>query len=849
MRQPAGELKPFVLKPADSIAFSAGRDLAADLRKPEKMRPLTVGLAVPLITLLFFIGTAFVQGNIGFQVDKTQHGLLISRVVASINPVRKGDRIVAFQGVAYPQALGYLVSPTVREEKLTVTVKRNGAPFRLAVRTVPLTLIETLKLAGPRFALISFFLLLATVARFRAPESVQARLFFLMLCGLSTSVAATLPSCVPVLYPPVISLSFLLLMVSNWFSFGAFLHFACRFPADRDLLKDRKWPLLLIYLLPPAATLATSLWIGGTSPAFWSWLQRLRNIFLPAIIIAVFGKMWWDYQNIQTKREKICFQPIVLAYWISFGPYFCLYLLPNILFDQPVISFRAVVLFFLVLPLAYFYILIRHRLFDADRLLSRFISYGLLTGLVLVFYALFLAAVKRWLFGKDMLAEELFLAFFTVSVLFFQPIQKRMELLVGRLFLRYRPVPAELLHQFSNKISGLLFLSDIIKAMVEELPEKINVDAVAIMLLGKKRSRLYPEDLRFGSSPWPHSELVAGLRHHQLIYVRTDQNGVGSTLERELHEIREAGFSLVLPMRTATGLSALLFIGFRQDGRRFSREDIHLMAALANQGAIALENARRHESLVESKEQIEKLFNVRIQQEKMALIGEMTSMVAHEFKNPLGIIHSSAQYLLGHRRPAAVQEEMLRYVVDEVEHLNFSIESLLRLAGQRPPEFAQLDLAVELPKLVSQWLQSSDHNPRVEVKCRVDQYVAPLYADLRQFSQVLFNLIRNSEEMMPDGGTVVVTAQSNGDNMTIRVTDNGPGIREEDLENLFKSFFTTKNGGIGLGLVVCHQIISAHKGTIALGNNPDDGATAWIKLPLKPLPTSGLPGLENSAQA
>ncbi len=834
-------MKPKAPEHTVPVGFSADGSLAAlDLPASKKIRPLTIGLAVPLVALSFFIGIAFVQGDIGFQVDKTQHGLLVTRIVTPVNPVHKGDYIVALQAIAYPQALGYLFSPAPREKELSITIERNGTAFKIRLHSVPLTLTRLTVLAGPRFALITFFLLLASVARFRAPESIPARLFFLMVCGLSTSVVATLPSCITVLYPPVLSLSFLLLTVSNWFGFGTLLHFAFRFPPGHDLLVKKKWPLFLIYLLPPAVSLSASLFAGGISPAFWGWLQRLRNAFLPAIIIAVFAKMRWDYRHMQTAREKKRFRPIVLSYWISFGPYLCLYLLPNLVADQPFISFRAVVLFFLVLPLAYLYVLLRYHLFDVDQLLSRLISYGILTGLVLLFYALFLVTVKRWLFGKNILSEELFLAFFTISVLLFWPIQKRMERLVGRLFLRYRPVPAELLHQFSNKIVGLLSVPEIIEAMVCELPTKINVHTVAVLLLDQKHSRLYPENLRFGSSPWPQSELVSRFGHLRQIYIRTDQNTGNPRLERELHEIRKEGFSLVLPMRTASGLSALLLIGFRQDGRRFSWEDIQLMCTLANQGAVALENAKRHESLLESKKQIEKLFNTRIQHEKMVLIGEMTSMVAHEFKNPLGIIHSSAQYLLsGHRSPD-VRKEMLGYIVDEVENLNFSIESLLRLAGQRPPKFSRVDLSRELPRLIDQWLRSSNHNPLIDVNCEADPHLRPLYLDLRQFRQVLFNLIRNSEEMMPRGGWVLVTAESRGEHMTIRVVDNGPGIEEENMDHLFKSFFTTKDGGIGLGLVVCHQIISAHRGTITLGNNPEGGTTVWIQLPLEPLPLSGL---------
>ncbi len=817
--------------------------------REKKRGLLAFVLAVPIAAVFFFLGAAFLQGDVGFQVDKTQYGLFVSRITDPVCHLKPGDLIVAIRGIPYQRALGSLFVPARPGNELQVVVKRDGRTLAVQLQPVPMTLGRVIGRAGPRLVLISFFLLLATVARARAPDSVQVRLFFLMLCGLSTSVAATLASCIPVLSPLIISLSFLLLMVSNWLSFGAFLHFACRFPADRDLLRHRKWPLAFIYLLPPAFSIIASLWSGGFSPAFWGWLQRLRNVFLPPIIVLVFAKVWWDYKSMKEPGARRRVRPILLAYWVSFGPYFFLYLLPNILIDTPLISFRSVIVFFIALPLAYFYGLIRYHLFDADRLLSRFISYALLTGLILLFYSFFLAGIKRLLFGNQMLSEELFLLFFTGSIIVFHPLQKRMQQLVEKLFFRYRPVPAELLHRFSDRISGLLFLSDIVQAMVEGLPRKINVDSVAIMLLGDKHSRLYPEDLRFGSSPWPKSQLIRHFSQHQMGYVTTDQCPPDEELEKELREIRKAGFSLILPMRTAAGLSGLLFIGFRRDGRRFSMQDIHLMAALANQGAIAVENARSHESLLESKQQIEELFDERIQREKMALVGEMTSMVAHELKNPLGIIHSSAQYLVDGDRPLEVRREMLRYIVDEVEHLNMAIESLLSMARQPPPRFEQVDLGRELPELVGRWNKSSDHNPRVRVQCLIDRYLPTMYADLRQLSQVLFNLIRNSEEMMPDGGNVLVEAESNGGTMTIRVRDDGPGIREEDRENLFKNFFTTKERGLGLGLVVCRQIVGAHKGRIGLENNPEGGAVAWIELPLKPLATTGLPGLAGGGRS
>ncbi len=268
--------------------------------------------------------------------------------------------------------------------------------------------------------------------------------------------------------PLIISTSFLLLTTSNWFSFSALLHFACRFPPDRDILKERKSLIGYIYLVPPAIVLAAALLTASLSSEFWVRLQQIRNIMLPVIITLVFAKEWHDYKAMDVDEKKR-FKPLLLTFWITFGPYLFLYLLPVTFFDRPYISFHLVTVCFLALPIAYLYSVVRYRLFDADKLLSRFISYAILAGMVLIFYSVFLVAIKRWLFGSGMLSEELFFVYLVASVLAFYPVQRRMELLVRKVFFRYRPVPAEVMHQFSDKITGTLFLSDIIGAIIDRL--------------------------------------------------------------------------------------------------------------------------------------------------------------------------------------------------------------------------------------------------------------------------------------------------------------------------------------------------------------------------------------------
>ncbi len=795
---------------------------------------------IPLLTLLFFILSAFYHGNPGFKLDKTQNGLLISEVDTHFNPVQKGDLIVALHGVSYSEVLGWLLVQSEYSDDPVITFRRDGNEFSIAVKTIPLTINMLIGLIWPRVLLVMSFLGLAFAAGVRAPRSIQTDLFFFMLCGLSTSVAATTASSLGLLVPGTVSFSFLLLAASNWVSFGAWLHFACRFPSGCDLLEKKRWPLVIIYLVPPLTTICLSLVSGGFTTDFWSWLQRYRNLFLPLIIVSAFCKHLWDYQRLTLTQLRNQIKLPLAAYWLTFAPYLFLYLLPNLLIDRPLISFRLIIFFFFALPLAYLAVLLRYGLFEVDRLISRSVAYISITALVIASYSFLLTLLKRWLFGNQILSEELFLIFFIAVVIGFYPAINYLEKLINRRFFRHRPVPSELLHRFSDKISATLSLSGIFETLIEELPGKMNIESAALMMLQEKQSHIYPSQVRFGSIPWLESLLVKKMQNISTLYLPMDPGSAIPQLDQEMDEIRQAGFVLAFPMRTATGLSGIMFIGTKKDRRLFTLDDIHLLASIANQAAIALQNAHRYESLNKSKEQIETLFAQRVQQEKMAIVGEMTATVAHELRNPLGIIHSSAQYLVSGNRSKEVHDEMLTYIIDEVDHLNISISSLLGLVRQKTPQFELVNLETVVPVMIDRWKKSSEHNSEVLISSKIDRYVPAVYADVHQLTQVLLNLIRNSEEMFENGGEVLLKVEGGDGQVIIRVIDNGPGIKENEREQLFHNFYTTKENGLGLGLVVCRQIVNAHNGTIELYNNENGGTEARLLLPLKPLTTSGL---------
>ncbi len=815
-------------------------------RQPTTFRKyLILLIVVPVLATCIFSFAALKYGSPGFRVDKTQHGLHISKVLNNQNPVQPGDLIVALNGLSYAKVLGLLLSsPSGQSSTDAVTVLHNNQKLNFTPVFTPITWPAYLIVAWPHLLLISLFLFLGTIALFWADPRQPVAVFFFMLCWFATTIATTLPSHLGLLQPKIISLSFLGIALSNWFAFGALGHFICRFPRERDLFRTKPLLAPMLYLVPPLIALGCALFIAGFTDDFFSELQRFRNFSVPAIIIGSFIKHIVDLRHLRSPSSKNQVKLSLAAYWLTFTPYVALYLLPNLLFDRPLISFRIVVLAAIILPAAYLVALLRYKLRSVDRLISRTAAYFIVILFLSLSYSVLLALLKRWLFGRQVFSEELFLLFLLAIALGITPLINWTQGLVDRYFFRYRPNDNELLFAFSKKLASTMLLSELATLITDELPQQVQITGSALLLLKGKHSLLYPEHLRIGSRPWPDSHLIKRFRNgEQALFCHEEQSD--PQLNMELSQLQAAGYVLALPLSGSALLTGVLLLGPRKDGRLFRENDIRMLATLGNQTAIALKNSLHYTSLVNSKKQLEALFSRLVQNEKMAALGEMSATLAHEIKNPLGIIRSSAQYLAEEKRTAEINQEMLYYIIDEVDGLNMVITNILGLAKFKNPSFKPIDLQRDISTLLGQWQGSDDHNPKIRIHGTVARRLPLLCADFQQIRQVLFNLLRNSEEALADGGNITLSVKKDHTFALFRLKDDGPGIAEKYTDHLFKKFFTTKKDGIGLGLSVCEQIVSAHQGAITIQNRPTGGTEVLIRLPFQPLATIGIEKQQN----
>lgn len=231
---------------------------------------------------------------------------------------------------------------------------------------------------------------------------------------------------------------------------------------------------------------------------------------------------------------------------------------------------------------------------------------------------------------------------------------------------------------------------------------------------------------------------------------------------------------------------------------------------------------------------------------KLAAVGEMAAMLAHEVRTPLGIIRSSAQ-LIG--RQGGLDEagrEMMSFMINECDRINGLVSSLLEAARPRRPDRQEHDVN-DIITHVLDLLQARINERDVAVTFEPGPGLAPALCDRDQLVQVLLNVLANALAVVAEQGRVHLITGSADGMVEIRIEDDGPGIPPERREEVFEPFVSFRAGGIGLGLPIVREIIDLHDGTIAIEESSLGGACFAIRLPARmrghaPRATPGLHG-------
>lgn len=240
---------------------------------------------------------------------------------------------------------------------------------------------------------------------------------------------------------------------------------------------------------------------------------------------------------------------------------------------------------------------------------------------------------------------------------------------------------------------------------------------------------------------------------------------------------------------------------------------------------------RRAENLnmqrIEEKERLERELH---QQEKLAGMGRMVAGVAHEIRNPLGIICSSSELILKKaRKEEHPQTRLIEAVHEEAKRLSRTVGEFLDYARPKQPALYDLNVGRILDQ-VAVFLESECEKLGVTID-RLYHGDLSAKGDKDLLYRAFYNIVSNAMQAMEGGGTVHIRAVGDNGVVHVTVTDTGPGFPEENLTQVRDPFFTTKDTGTGLGLAIVNSIMESHKAQFQIGNNADGGGQVDMIIP------------------
>jgi two-component system sensor histidine kinase PilS (NtrC family) len=286
---------------------------------------------------------------------------------------------------------------------------------------------------------------------------------------------------------------------------------------------------------------------------------------------------------------------------------------------------------------------------------------------------------------------------------------------------------------------------------------------------------------------------------------------------------------LQLPQRFAEGLDeALLQARSKRQDLQYRRADGAIIMLGLSVTHLPLPDGRRgYLYTFQDVTEMKRLERDAQMQKRLAAIGQMAAGIAHEIRNPLASMSGSMQILRQELALSRDQSQLMDIVLRESERLNNTIRSFLAYARPQPVDFHALDLRRVVQETATLLRNSHEVSENHEIEVRTGAAEVTVEGDENQVRQIVWNLATNGLRAMPRGGTLTLSAIPDPHRRAgiLTVTDQGVGIPQEEIENIFQPFRSSFGKGTGLGLAIVYRIVSDYNATIDVQSEPGRGTT------------------------
>lgn len=516
---------------------------------------------------------------------------------------------------------------------------------------------------------------------------------------------------------------------------------------------------------------------------------------------------------------------------------------------------------------------LKYDLLDLDSVVWKSAIYGTLTVIMSLIYVVAIYLFNLYFINigaGNPLLLPLVLSLFIVFL--FDPLKNGIQRLFDRIFFRGKYEYRSTLHHMSSVLTSLLRRDEIVEFLLETIYVHLKVSGASLVFIDKSKEDIgcirskgavLPPGLLDSIGGWKEiisyfesaADVIRPASVHKSEMHASARHGIASLWE-------STKTALIVPVVFQGTLKSLILLGEKRSGELFVPEDGELLSTIANQVAIALENAESYEKIESINLELERKVEERtaalkhalqekettqkqlIVSESLAAIGQLVAGTAHELNNPLSSASSLIETSIDTAESIELNDERytemiddLRFSLKELHRAAHIVKSLLSLSRQTQTytePVSMNNVIDDALRVLNNRYKSLD----VTIIRNYEELLPDIEGNFANLGQVCINIIKNALQALPvKGGTIELTTHFVEKNNSVHIAcrDNGAGIEDRYQSKIFEPFFTTKGvgEGTGLGLYISHEIVRRHGGAITAGSERGKGTVVTITLPIK----------------
>jgi len=647
------------------------------------------------------------------------------------------------------------------------------------------------------------FWITASYVFFKKPQSITSMI--LCLCAVVYGLAVSAGIATEIAIPLALQLGVAAAIFGPWL----LLHFFIILPEERTRLRRNR--LTLLIYLPPAITLILFLLIGQANGQPLPGFRAVRFFVYGIGYLAVAGVVVYNYFRASSAKTRQQMKIIFLSALMALVPFLILYILPEVIWKQPIIPAGFSILFIVFIPVGMGHAVITQKLMDIDVVIRRSVVYGLITVIMagILSVAIFLIAANHTSVGIPVqILTALVLG--GVATVLFGSIKKWIESLIDKLFYKDRYDYRQIIQNLSTALHKTKDFIDVSRLIIGTLVQSLNLDGSCLFV------RTQSGSYEIGTAQGTFTKKNKQKKLLVLISQRDQSIEFPSSAT-----IADPDLAYIIPLIATDKEVGVLCLSEKVTRQKFSTDDMYLLQGLASVAAVALRSAM----LIRD----------------VSIRDTFVSVASHELRTPLTSIMGYAEILLKRDPPSDVRKQWLENIVESGQQLTDMVDDLLDVtriqSGKLSIKPEQINISEVFDESLDIIRESSDKH---EFIIDIEPDLPAVLVDREKFGQVISNLLNNAVKYSPEGGRITLAAHRGLEKsrVIVSISDEGIGIGPKDKESLFTTFHriqrpeTRSIKGNGLGLYIAKEWTEAMGGEIWLESELNKGSTFFVAVPV-----------------